>query len=105
MYQVMDHQRPAFAAGQILHHFANACCAGQPAAQAEGYVRTQIITKIDNISVSSIADYYSALESKRPGDTVSVTVHRDRKDIVVKVVLADPNPTTNESSKIRTYGI
>lgn len=69
------------------------------------YLGGDIITKIDNISVSSIADYYSALESKRPGDTVSVTVHRDRKDIVVKVVLADPNPTTNESSKIRTYGI
>lgn len=36
-----------------------------------------IIVAIDGISVSSYADYLSALESKRPGDTVTVTVYRN----------------------------
>lgn len=49
-----------------------------------------IITKIDNIEVSSIADYYSALEAKRPGDTIKVTLHRNGKDRTVSIVLAEP---------------
>ncbi len=36
-----------------------------------------IIVGIDNISVASYADYLSALEAKRPGDSVTVTVYRD----------------------------
>ena len=58
------------------------------------YLGGDIITKIDNISISSIADYYSALESKRPGDTVTVTLHRNGKDREVKIVLASPDEKT-----------
>ena len=53
------------------------------------YIGGDIITRIDNISVSTLADYFSALESKRPGDTVSVTIHRNRKDIIIPVHLAE----------------
>lgn len=52
------------------------------------YLGGDIITKIDDIKVTSLADYFSALEDKRPGETVNVTVHRNRKDRVVQVVLA-----------------
>jgi len=52
------------------------------------YLGGDIITKIDDIKVSSLADYFSALEDKRPGETVNVTVHRSKKDRIVQVVLA-----------------
>ena len=55
------------------------------------YLGGDIITKIDNISISSIADYYSALESKRPGDNVTVTLHRNSKDRTVIIKLASPD--------------
>lgn len=55
------------------------------------YLGGDIITKIDNISISSIADYYSALESKRPGDSVTVTLHRNNKDRTVTIILAAPD--------------
>ena len=53
------------------------------------YLGGDIITKIDEIEVSSLADYYSALESKKPGDVVDITVHRNKKDIILKMTLAD----------------
>ena len=53
------------------------------------YLGGDIITQIDDISVASLADYYSALESKKPGDIVEITVHRNKKDIVLKMTLAD----------------
>ena len=46
-----------------------------------------VITQIDNIKITSLADYYSALEDKRPGDVVKVVIHRDRKDIEMKIKL------------------
>ncbi|WP_288805961.1 trypsin-like peptidase domain-containing protein [uncultured Treponema sp.] len=66
------------------------------------YLGGDIITKIDNISVTSIADYYSALESKRPGDVVNVTVHRNGKDRTVSIRLADPSYKDKPTAK---YGI
>jgi S1-C subfamily serine protease len=52
------------------------------------YLGGDIITKIDDIKVASLADYFSALEDKRPGETVNVTVHRNRKDRILQVILA-----------------
>ena len=49
-----------------------------------------IVTKIDDIAVASLADYFSALEDKRPGDTVSMTIRRNGRDLTVKVTLAPP---------------
>ena len=53
------------------------------------YLGGDIITHIDSIEVASIADYYSALESKRPGDAVSVKVRRNGKDRTLTVTLTD----------------
>lgn len=53
------------------------------------YIGGDVITKIDNIAITSIADYYSALESKRPGDVVTVVVRRNRKDVTLKITLSE----------------
>lgn len=53
------------------------------------YIGGDVITQIDNIAVSSLADYYSALESKRPGDTVTVVVRRNRKNVTLKIKLVE----------------
>ena len=41
------------------------------------YLGGDIITAIDGISIGTLANYYSALEDKKPGDTVTVTVFRN----------------------------
>lgn len=51
------------------------------------YLGGDIITKIDDVDVKTLADYYSALESKRPGDLVTVLVRRGRRDVSLKVKL------------------
>ena len=53
------------------------------------YLGGDVITKIDGIKIASLADYYSALESKRPGDQIEVVVHRNRKDVKLKITLAE----------------
>lgn len=58
------------------------------------YLGGDVITEIDGIAVSSIADYYSALESRRPGDTVSVTVRRNGRSREVSITLAEPEPSS-----------
>ena len=55
------------------------------------YLGGDVITQIDNIKITSLADYYSALEGQRPGDVVKVVVRRNRKDIVLDVKLAGEN--------------
>lgn len=47
-----------------------------------------IIVAIDGVRTSTLADYLSLLESKRPGETVKVTVHRNKKnqDLFVELV-------------------
>lgn len=51
------------------------------------YLGGDIITGLDNISVRTYADYTSALESKRPGDSVTVTVFRNGEFKKLKVRL------------------
>lgn len=51
------------------------------------YLGGDVIRSIDNTSITSLADYYLALENKRPGDTVTVTVRRNKKDVQIKVTL------------------
>lgn len=53
------------------------------------YLGGDVITAMDGISVTSLADYYSILESKRPGDTVKVTVYRKGKYLDLQVSLAE----------------
>ena len=51
------------------------------------YLGGDIITKIDDVDVKTLADYYSALESKRPGDVVTVLVRRGRRDVSLRIKL------------------
>ena len=51
------------------------------------YLGGDIITAINGIDVHTYADYTSALEDKKPGDTVTLTVYRDESFIKLKTVL------------------
>lgn len=53
------------------------------------YLGGDVITKIDNIAISSLADYYSALESKKPGDVVSVVVRRNKQNVTLSIKLSE----------------
>ncbi|MBE6345254.1 MAG: trypsin-like peptidase domain-containing protein [Spirochaetaceae bacterium] len=53
------------------------------------YLGGDVITAIDGIKVSSLADYYSILESKRPGDIIEVTVYRDGKYQNLSITLSE----------------
>ena len=53
------------------------------------YIGGDVITQIDDIAVTSLADYYSALESKKAGDVVTVVVRRNRKNITLKIKLVE----------------
>ena len=53
------------------------------------YLGGDVITAIDGIAVNSLAGYYAALESKKPGDEVSVAVLRGRKTVVIEVTLTE----------------
>ncbi|MBP5358936.1 MAG: trypsin-like peptidase domain-containing protein [Treponema sp.] len=58
------------------------------------YLGGDIITKIDGLKVDTLADYYAALEDKVPGDTVTVTVYRNKKYVDLKVKLEAESQTS-----------
>ena len=51
------------------------------------YLGGDIITGIDDIQVSTLADYYSALEDKKPGDVVNVSVYRNGRTQTLRITL------------------
>ena len=53
------------------------------------YIGGDVIIQIDDIAVTTLADYYSALESKRAGDVVTVIVRRNKKDVTLKIKLVE----------------
>jgi len=55
------------------------------------YIGGDIITAINGISVSNVADYNSALEKTKPGDEATVTIIRGKKTIDVVVILEERN--------------
>ncbi|MBI9098528.1 MAG: trypsin-like peptidase domain-containing protein [Spirochaetaceae bacterium] len=57
------------------------------------YLGGDIIVGIGDSTVSSLSDYYSALEDTRPGDIVQVTVVRNNKKVVVDVELSERRHT------------
>ena len=64
------------------------------------YLGGDIITAIDKISVKTLADYYAALEDKRPGDVVTVTVYRNRRYTDVKVRLEGENSSQGSGTSL-----
>lgn len=53
------------------------------------YLGGDVITAIDGTPVGSFADYYSLLESKKPGDMVEITVQRGRRQETLSVPLSE----------------
>ncbi|MFA6507778.1 MAG: trypsin-like peptidase domain-containing protein [Treponemataceae bacterium] len=53
------------------------------------YLGGDIITKVDGLKVTRLADLYSALEDNKPGEKVSVELVRAGKKITLDVPLAD----------------
>lgn len=53
------------------------------------YLGGDVITAIAGQRVESLADYYSALESKKPGTEVEVSVLRGKQQVQLKVLLAE----------------
>lgn len=64
------------------------------------YLGGDIITGIDSISVRTYADYTSALESKRPGDTVTVIVFRNEEYKKLKVVLDGTDTAASQKTTL-----
>lgn len=53
------------------------------------YLGGDIITSIAGERVATLTDYYSALESRKPGETVEITVLRGKQQISLKLTLAE----------------
>jgi S1-C subfamily serine protease len=53
------------------------------------YLGGDVITEIEGIAIDSLADYYSVLESKRPGDKVTVRVYRNGKYENIAITLEE----------------
>lgn len=53
------------------------------------YLGGDVITSIAGQKVDTLTDYYSALESHKPGETVDLTVLRGRQQIALKIALSE----------------
>lgn len=53
------------------------------------YLGGDIITMVDGLKITRLADLYSALEDNKPGDKVAVEINRNGKTISLTVTLAD----------------
>jgi len=53
------------------------------------YLGGDIITSIAGSPVETLTDYYSALESRKPGEKVEITVLRGRQQVSLKLTLAE----------------
>ena len=53
------------------------------------YLGGDIIVGIGDSSISSLSDFYSALEDTRPGDTVQVSIIRGERQMVIDVTLSE----------------
>jgi S1-C subfamily serine protease len=59
------------------------------------YIGGDIITDIDGMKISTLADLYSALEDNKPGERVLVKVIRDGKPIQLTVTLVERDSVLN----------
>jgi S1-C subfamily serine protease len=53
------------------------------------YLGGDVITSIAGTKVESLTDYYSALESKKPGEKIEITVLRGKQQISLKLTLSE----------------
>jgi Do/DeqQ family serine protease len=59
----------------------------QGAAQEAGLEANDVIIKMNNVSISKFSDLQGFLGSKRPGDSIDVTIIRNEKEQVISVKL------------------
>ncbi len=61
-----------------------------------------IITAADRVKIIFLDDLVSYIEdNKKPGDNITITVHRDNRDLDLKVILGEkPFPSTSNSTGI-----
>lgn len=62
------------------------------------YLGGDIIVAIDKISVNTLQEYYSALEDKRPGDIITVTVYRNGEYKKINVTLEENKPSSTKTT-------
>ncbi len=74
-------------------------------ADKSGLAKGDIITKLDNQNIASFAQLSSYINSKRPNDKVQVTFIRNRKTLVVPVVLSKNDIFTYEFKGIEIENI
>jgi S1-C subfamily serine protease len=53
------------------------------------YLGGDVITKVDGVSIESLADLYSALEDNKPGEEVEIELLRNGRTVRASVTLAD----------------
>lgn len=53
------------------------------------YIGGDVITAINGTAVAGYADYYSLLESKKPGDKITITIQRGKKSENVIITLSE----------------
>lgn len=71
----------------------------ESAAEKAGIAEGDVITKVNDILVHTSPRLQELIASKRPGDTVAVTVKRDGKEKVFDVVLENSNGGTDIMKK------
>jgi S1-C subfamily serine protease len=60
------------------------------------YLGGDILIQVENLKIITLADLYSALENKKPGEQVNVEVIRAGKPIKLKVTLANREEVLNQ---------
>ncbi len=55
------------------------------------YLGGDVITSIDGEPIRTFADYYSLLESKKPGDMIAIGVRRGQQELSIKLELSTSN--------------
>ena len=55
------------------------------------YIGGDIITEIAGQKIRSLTDYYSALEDKKPGETVKLKIIRGKKEFEINLILSERN--------------
>lgn len=65
--------------------------AGSPAEKA-GLKNGDVVMKLDGKEVTDIQTFTQEVGAHKPGDMITITVHRDDKDEDVKVTVGKPTP-------------
>jgi len=60
------------------------------------YIGGDVITSVDGMKITALADLYSALENHKPGDKVKVGIIRGGSESTLEITLADRDEVLNQ---------